>query len=92
MNVAIDVLVAAAVAGELVCCAGLVVRRRALDRLHYAGAASTLPPLLLAAAVLLDEGWTAPGINALLIALLLLVLNAVVVHATARVANRSLEL
>lgn len=91
MNVAIDVLVSAAVAGELACCAGLLVRRHSLDRLHYAGAASTVPPLLLAAAVLLDEGWSAPGINALLIALLLLALNAVVVHATARAARRGLE-
>ena len=84
MRPAEAVLVALGAAGVLVCCLGLVVRRNAFDRLHYAAAASTLPPFLIAAAVLVAEGWTAPGIDALVVAVLLLVLNTTLVHATAR--------
>jgi multisubunit Na+/H+ antiporter MnhG subunit len=84
MRTAELVLVAAGVAGALACCVGLVLKRDAFDRLHYAAAASTVPPLLIAAAVLVAEGWTAPGIDALAVAVLLLVLNTTLVHATAR--------
>jgi multisubunit Na+/H+ antiporter MnhG subunit len=85
---AVDVLVALGVAGELVCCLGLVLARDAFDRLHYAGAASTLPPLLIAAAVLVEESFTQPGLSALVVALLLLLLNSAVVVATARAGRR----
>jgi multisubunit Na+/H+ antiporter MnhG subunit len=78
------VLVGLGVAGTLACCLGLVLKRNVFDRLHYAGAASALPPLPIAAAVLLEEGWTTAGINALVVALLLLVLNTTLLHATAR--------
>ena len=71
MNVARDVLIWSAVAGELLCCLGLVVMRNVYDRLHYVMAASALPPLLVAAAVIVEEDWTQPGINALLIAIAL---------------------
>lgn len=77
-------LVGLGVAAELSCCLGLLLRRNPFDRLHYAAAASALPPSPIAAAVLLAEGWTAAGINALLVAILLLVLNTTLVHATAR--------
>jgi multisubunit Na+/H+ antiporter MnhG subunit len=80
-------LVGTAVAGVLACCLGLVLKRNPFDRLHYAAAASTVPPLLIAAAVLVEEGWTAPGLDALAVALLLLVLNTTLVHATARVGR-----
>ena len=87
MEPAVDVLVGLGVACELVCCAGLLAGRTVFDRLHYTGAATTLGPFLIAAAILVAEGWTAAGINALLAAILLLVLNGVLTHATARVAR-----
>ena len=81
------ILVGLGVAGALACCAGLLVVRGPFERLHYAGAASTLPPLLVAGAVIAAEGWTAPAINALVVALLLIVLNTTLVNATARVGR-----
>jgi len=81
---AVDILVALGVAGELLCCLGLVFARDAFDRLHYAGAASTVPPLLIAAAVLVEESFTQSGLSALVVALLLLLINPAVVVATAR--------
>jgi monovalent cation/proton antiporter MnhG/PhaG subunit len=83
----IDVLVAAGVVGELLCCIGLVVVRNVFDRLHFAMAATTLPPFLIAAAVIVGEGWTQPGINALVVAVALFVINPALASATARAAR-----
>jgi monovalent cation/proton antiporter MnhG/PhaG subunit len=83
----VDLLVGFGVAGELLCCLGLVVMRDVYDRLHYAMAATTLPPFLIAAAVLAEEAWTQPGINALVVAVTLFVVNPVLAHATARAAR-----
>jgi len=63
------------------------VMRDVYDRLHYAMAASAVPPLLVAAAVLVEEDWTQPSINALVIAVALFLVNPVAAHATARAAR-----
>ena len=83
----VDVMVAAAVVAELLCCLGLVVMRDVYDRLHFALAASAVPPFLIAAAVVVEEDWTQPGINALLIAVALFFVSPVLAHATARAAR-----
>lgn len=73
------------VAVELVCCVGLVAMRTAIDRLHYAGAATVVGPALVAAAVCLEEGlFTASGLNAIAVALLLGLLGGALGVATAR--------
>jgi multisubunit Na+/H+ antiporter MnhG subunit len=83
---AVDVLVAGGVAAQLVCCLGLLAMRNAIDRLHYAGAAATVGPALIAAAVCVREGLvSSQGLNAVLIALLLAFGSAAVAGATARV-------
>jgi multisubunit Na+/H+ antiporter MnhG subunit len=86
-DLALDVLVGAGVTGELLCCAGLALMRSTFDRLHYTMASTTVPPLLIAAAVLVEEGWTQPGINALVVAVALYLINPVLALATARAAR-----
>jgi multicomponent Na+:H+ antiporter subunit G len=86
-DVVLGLLIGLGVGCELLCCAGLVVMRDIYSRLHYAMAASTLPPFFLAAAVIVEEGWTQPGINALLIAVALFLVNPIAAHATARAAR-----
>jgi multisubunit Na+/H+ antiporter MnhG subunit len=82
---AIYVLVASGVAAELICCVGLLAMRNAIDRLHYAGAAATLGPALIAAAVCVREGLvSSQGLNAILVAVLLAFGSATVAGATAR--------
>jgi multisubunit Na+/H+ antiporter MnhG subunit len=82
---AVDVLVAGGVAAELAWCFGLLWLRNAIDRLHYAGAAATLGPALVAAAVCVREGLvSSQGLNAVLIAVLLALGSAAVAGATAR--------
>ena len=85
-ELAVDLLVGFGVGTELLCCVGLVVMRDVYDRLHYVMAATTVPPFLVAAAVIVEEDWTQPGINALVVAAALFLLNPVLVHAAARVA------
>jgi multisubunit Na+/H+ antiporter MnhG subunit len=84
----IAALLGLAVAGSLACCFGLLLKRDPVDRLHYAAAAGTLPPALVALAVWLEEGLAQPSLNASLVALALLVLNPVLAHATARVLRK----
>jgi multisubunit Na+/H+ antiporter MnhG subunit len=84
-DLSVDVLVAGGVAAELICCLGLLTMRNAIDRLHYAGAAATLGPALIASAVCVREGLvSSQGLNSVLTALLLAFGGAAVAGATAR--------
>ena len=85
MAVAVHTLVWLGVAIELVCCVGFVAMRRAIDRLHYAGAATVVGPALVAAAVCVEEGaFTTNGLDAIAVALLLGLLGGALGIATAR--------
>jgi Na+/H+ antiporter subunit len=82
-----EALLALGVGAELLCCAGVLVMRGAEDRLHYTGAGAVLPPMLIAAAVVLEEWFSASSITAILVAFVLVALNTILVIATARVAR-----
>jgi multisubunit Na+/H+ antiporter MnhG subunit len=85
VTVAYHLLIWLGVAVELVCCIGLVAMRNAIDRLHFAGAAAVLGPALVAAAVCMREGFfTANGLNAVAVALMLGLLGGALSIATAR--------
>jgi multicomponent Na+:H+ antiporter subunit G len=66
---------------------GVIVMRDAYDRLHYTAPASTLGSIAIATAVVVRESLSQAGIKALLVALVLLVTNPVLTHATARAAR-----
>lgn len=87
-SVSVDVLLALAVASELVCVLGVLLSATVYDRLHYSGASSAVAPLLLLAALAVEEGVKDPTWNGLVDAAALLFLNAALTHATARVARR----
>ncbi len=91
VDVAVDTLLALGVLGEAVCCVGLLAARAAIDRVHYAGAAATVPSFLIAAAVVVKEALTQPAVDALVVAALVLVLGSVVGHATARLIAREVR-
>jgi multisubunit Na+/H+ antiporter MnhG subunit len=77
------VLVGAGVATQVFACAGVLLMRDALDRLHYVGA-SAVGIACVGAAVLVAEGPSLIGLKALLTAGFLLVTGPVLAHATAR--------
>lgn len=87
-NLAVDVLLGAAVAAVAVCAAGVLVMRTTYDRLHYAAAATTVPAFLVLAAVLVRERVSSGGLEAIAAVGLLFLLNPVLVIATARAARR----
>jgi multicomponent Na+:H+ antiporter subunit G len=80
-------LLIAGVAVELLACAGVVLMRDALDRLHYTGA-GTLAALLLAAAVLVRDSFSLIGNKAILVAAFVLVTAPVLTHFTAQAIDR----
>jgi multisubunit Na+/H+ antiporter MnhG subunit len=85
MAVIVHVLVWLGVATQLLCCVGLLAMRSAIDRLHFAGAATVAGPALVAAAVCVEEGlFTTNGLNAVAVALLLALLGAALSVGTAR--------
>ena len=87
-NVAVDVLLVAGVALELLCCVGLLAMRTTFDRLHYASAGITVPAFLVLAAVLVREHVSSGGLEAIAAVALLFLLYPVLLTATARAARR----
>jgi multisubunit Na+/H+ antiporter MnhG subunit len=84
-DVIAGVLVAVAVLVGVLSCIGVLMTRSAYDGLHYTSPASVVSPVLLAIAVVIEEGiGSQAGIKSIIVALLLIVLNTVLVHATAR--------
>jgi multicomponent Na+:H+ antiporter subunit G len=80
-------LLVAGVAVELLVCAGVLLMRDALDRLHYTGA-GTLAALLVAAAVLVRDSFSLIGDKAILLAAFVLVTAPVLTHFTAQAIDR----
>jgi multisubunit Na+/H+ antiporter MnhG subunit len=85
---AVDVLLALAVAAEVVCVLGILLSATVYDRLHFSGATTAVAPFLVLAALAVDEGATTPTWNGVFDAVALFALNAVLTHATARVARQ----
>lgn len=90
-NLAVDVLLAAGVVLELLCCVGIVVMRTTLDRLHYASAGTTVPAFLILAAVLVREHLSSGGMEAIVAVGLLFLLNPILLMATARAVRHQDE-
>jgi multicomponent Na+:H+ antiporter subunit G len=78
------ILLTIGVGAELLCCLGLLLMRNVYNRLHYASLASLLGPIVIAVAVLVQEGLSQSGIKAIMILLVLVMVSPVMTHATAR--------
>ena len=87
-DLAVDVLLGLGVAAEVLCVAGVLVMRTTFDRLHYVGAATTVPALLVLVAVLVRVHMSAGGLQAIAAVGLLFLLNPALVIATAQAARR----
>ena len=86
-GILVAALLVVGVGVTLASCVGVLVMRNAYDRLHFTAPATTIAPLAIAAAIVVEESLSAAGIKALLVALALLVTNPVLTHATARAAR-----
>lgn len=81
------VLLVLGVGIELACCVGVLVMRGVYDKLHYTAPATTLGAFAIAGAVVLREQVVQFGIKSVLVALVLLITNPLLSHATARAAR-----
>ena len=89
-TIAVDALLAATVLSEALCVVGVFAGATVYDRLHYAGATTSVPPFLVFVAVLLKQPhpYTNPVWNALFVAVTLFLLNGALTHAIARIARQ----
>ena len=87
-DVAIDALLAAGVLCQLLCCVGVLVAHDVFDRLHYAGAGSTLGPLFILASILLANGLTTQRLQTIPDAAIVFVPSPILVDGAARAARR----
>lgn len=89
-TVVVDAALVATVLGEALCVVGVFAGATLYDRLHYAGATTSLPPFFVFVAVLLKQShpYTNPVWNALFVAVALFMLNGALTHAIARVARQ----
>ena len=80
------ILLCAAALLVLVCAIGVAVMPDPYQQMHYISPPATLSILLVAAAVFVSRQ-IASGIKTLLLALVLMLMNGAVTHATARAAR-----
>jgi multicomponent Na+:H+ antiporter subunit G len=85
-EVSADVLLCVGVGIELIACLGILAMRDAYDALHFTSP-TVLGALLIAAAILVRDGFSLVADKALLTAAFLLVAGPLLTHATARSAR-----
>ncbi len=83
-EIAVTILLAITVLGTVLSALGLLWSQDFYERLHYLAPAATVGVSALAAAIVIQEALGQAGIKAIFIAVLVLFMNAVLTHATAR--------
>ena len=83
-EIAVGVLLAIGVFGFAFTSIGLLVSRDVFDQIHYLAPGSLIGSVAISTAVLLHGGFSQAGAKAILVAILLLLSNPVLSHATAR--------
>ena len=82
--IAIDVLLGLAVLLSLACCFGMLRMRDAYQKMHFMAPPASLAVGLIVIAIFLQQGMKPESFKALFIAVVLVAMNTVVTHATAR--------
>ncbi len=86
-QIVIDVLLGIGVASAVISSFAMLLMKDIYERLHYLAPPATISIISFAAAAIVDKHLSQAGIKALLIMVVLLVMNAVLTHATARAAR-----
>ena len=87
-QIAVDVLLWAVTGTTALSCLGmLVMHQDVFQQLHYLAPVADIAAVLLVAAVGIQEGWGQALVKTILIAAVLILMNAVLAHATARAAR-----
>ena len=83
-TIAVEVSLALAVVVAWICCLGLLLMRDFFDQLHFLAPVTTVSMVLILAAVVMEQGWGQATVKTILILVVMLLINAVLTHATAR--------
>lgn len=83
----IDVLLGIGVVCSVLSCFAVLLMKDLYERLHYLSPPATVSIICFTAAVIVDKHLSQGGIKALLTMVVLLLMNAVLTHATARAAR-----
>lgn len=86
-DIAVYVFLGICVLLSVISCWALVLFKDAFERMHYLSAITTISTFSLLVAVTVKEGWGQATIKTILAFVVLLLINAVVTHATARAAR-----
>lgn len=86
-QILIDVLLGIGVACTVLSSLALLIMKDLYERLHYLSPPATISVICFTVAVIADKHLSQAGIKALLIMVVLLAMNAVLTHATARAAR-----
>lgn len=86
-QIAIDLLLALGVLSTVLSSLALLLVKDLYERLQYLFPPATLTIICFIAAIILDKHLSQAGIKALLIMIVMLPMNAVLTHATARAAR-----
>lgn len=86
-TIAVEVLLEIAVVVAWLCCLGILVMPNFYERLHYLSTVTTICAFAILAAVVIEEGWGQATVKTIFVCLVLLLINAIVTHATARAAR-----
>ena len=84
MNVAIAILLGAAVGSALLTAVGVWISRDSFDRMHFLAPSATIGAVAVALAILLRESISQIGVKSAIAAALLFLTNPILAHATAR--------
>lgn len=84
MDVGIWVLLGIAMAAALLTAVGMLFAPDTFERLQYMSPVASVGVVAVAAAVVLRESVSPAGIKAMLVALIVVVMNPILTHATAR--------
>ncbi len=71
----------------LICCVGIWVMPDTYDQLHFTGPATSVAPVAIAGAVILQESLSQSGVKAVLVAAVMGITGPVLTHATGRAAR-----
>lgn len=86
-ELAVWVLLAIAVLAQVAGVVGTIAGANVYERLHFIGPSGIFGPIAIAAAIVIDEGPVSQaGLKSMLVAVLLLALSPILIHATARSA------
>jgi len=85
--VTVDVLLGITALGTLFTAVAIWVVRDFYERLHYMSIPATVSIAALAAAVLVLKGFSAPSAKTVLTVAIVIVMNPILTHATARAAR-----